>query len=57
MKGGREREREKVETNLSDIKGATAFASISWFTCCKPSSSVTVNVQSLACKTKFKLTP
>lgn len=36
---------EKINLNLSDVKGAAVFASNSWFTCCKPSSSVTVIVQ------------
>jgi hypothetical protein len=40
----------KESSNLSDANGAVALASISRFTCCKASSSVTVTIKNQVCK-------
>jgi len=47
----------KEYPNLSDANGAAALASISRFTCCKASSSVTVTIKNQVCKFSCESNP
>lgn len=47
----------KESPNLSDANGAVALASISRFTCCKASSSVTVTIKNKVCNFSFEINP
>lgn len=47
----------KESPNLSDANGAAALASISRFTCCKASSSVTVTIKNQVCKFSCEINP